>query len=418
MASDKDLMISSNIQDSIPEVLIGDPHRLRQILLNLLSNSIKFTEYGAITIKASPVMLNNESVHLRLEISDTGIGMNATQLAKVFQEFEQAEVSTTRNYGGSGLGLSITKMLVDLHDGDIDIKSESGVGTTLIVELPFDIGSESDVISIQKTVVNSDKIKNLKILIVDDETYNRKLLTTILSKHDAIFTEVENGKEAVEEVKRNEYDIVLMDARMPVLNGIEAAIEIRKSEGKTSRVPILALSAAVTEEDKKKYSDAGMNGFVAKPFSEDEIIGEISKVVSKKQTIKEVQQINKPVAEEKKSTPSSIELDFTELRKISNQDVKFYKDMLQTFISGTEEGMKKIDENLKVENWDSVAEFAHRISAPCRHLSALNLHSQLKEIEKRCRNKENLLHIDELIKLSQMESEQVINQVRKELALH
>jgi response regulator RpfG family c-di-GMP phosphodiesterase len=220
----------------------------------------------------------------------------------------------------------------------------------------------------------------------------------------------------VEEAMRNDYDLVLMDARMPVMNGIEAAIAIRSSDSSKSLVPILALSAAVTEEDKNKYKSAGMNGFIAKPFSEDELIREISKTIAKIKLKDEVKQ-SKEMKQET-TIESTVKLDFAELRKISNQDVKFYKEMLETFISGTEEGMKQIDENLKTENWDTMAEYAHRISSPCRHLSALNLHSQLKEIEKRCRNQQDLTHIDELLKLSQIQSELVINEVKKELTLH
>ncbi|MFT5600990.1 MAG: signal transduction histidine kinase/DNA-binding response OmpR family regulator [Flavobacteriales bacterium] len=416
MASDKNLLIGSEVLDSIPEVLIGDPHRLRQVLLNLMSNSIKFTEYGSITVKAIPVMLNKESVQLRLEISDTGIGMSSEQLKRVFQEFEQAEVSTTRNYGGSGLGLSITRMLVELHEGNIEIKSEQDVGTTLIIEIPFEIGTECDIVTAAPTLDLSYKLKNLKILIVDDESYNRKLLTIILGKHNAIFTEAENGREAVDEVSRNEYDLILMDARMPILNGIEASLQIRELPGKKSQIPILALSAAVSEEDKKRYENAGMNGFLAKPFSEEEIIIAISKVTSKlSNTPKKVSEIVQGLEMQESTT---VELDYSELRKISNQDIKFYTDMLQTFISGTEDGLKKIEENCLTENWDAVAEFAHRISSPCRHLSALKLHTQLKEIENRCRNNQDLISINELVNEMKNESIGAIKAVKKELALH
>lgn len=417
MASEKDLMIGSDIQKNIPEILIGDPYRLRQVLLNLMSNSVKFTEYGSVKIKASPVMLNKDSVHLRLEISDTGIGMNSSQLDKVFQEFEQAEVSTTRNYGGSGLGLSITKMLVDLQEGHIDIKSEARVGTTLVLEIPYLIGTESDILTVELPVDYSHYLENLKVLIVDDEAYNRKLLTTILGKHNAIFTEVENGLEALEELSRNEYDLVLMDARMPELNGVAATKEIRKMANGNGQIPILALSASVSEEDKNNYKAAGMNGFVAKPFSEEDIIVEISKVVKIQTKIGE-NKTNKRNMDKDELITAPVNLDFAELRKISNQDVKFYKDMLDTFIHSTESGMEKIEENFKSENWDVVAEYAHRFCAPCRHLSALKLHSQLKEIEKRCRNMEDLETIEVLVKMSKMEAVAVVKEVKKELALH
>ena len=257
-------------------------------------------------------------------------------------------------------------------------------------------------------------LNGLKILIVDDEAYNRKLLTTILKKYNVILTEVVNGEEAVYETSRNEYDVVLMDARMPVMNGLEATEAIRKQEGNRRTMPIIALSAAVSEDDKLKYKSSGMNGFLAKPFSERELILEISKIISKEEEVplEKSAKVMEEIVAPRKS------LEFSELRKISNQDVKFYKDMLQTFISGTMEGMASIELKAKEEAWESVADYAHRISAPCKHLSALNLHSILKEIEKRCMSNSELESINDLIESAKSECTFVIGEVNKELSLH
>lgn len=413
LAEEKKITFSNVVSDQVPEILIGDPFRLRQILLNLLSNAIKFTDTGSISVNTTTVMQNNDRTRLRITVSDTGLGMNEKQLKKVFREFEQAEVSTSRNFGGTGLGLSIVNMLVKLHSGDIELKSKPGVGTSVTIEIPYTIGTEGDLTEAGSTQdVLPELPENIRVLVVDDEPYNRKLLTTILGKQNAVFTEAGNGKEALEELQKNTYDLVLMDARMPEMNGIEASQEIRSSNTSNKDITIIALTAAVNEADKKVYRKAGMDGFIAKPFKEQELLQEINRV------IKSPIQTQTNSMEHKVDNQKEAELDFSELLKVGSKDMGFYKDMLQTLIDGTGQAITDINSDLLNKDWDRMADHAHKACSPCLHISANELYDSLKEIETRSRNKTDLDSMKNLVERMEVEAKKVVATVQSELQRH
>lgn len=386
LAKEKNIHINSDLKTDDDLVLLGDPFRLRQIILNLISNSIKFTENGTISVTLTPIMKSNFFTNIRLEITDSGIGMTKNQLNKVFKEFEQAEVSTSRNFGGTGLGLSIVSMLVKLHEGKIDISSTPNKGTTVSIEITYPVGTPEDIDlyeKIEKECENKLSLpEGLKVLIVDDEEFNRKLLTTILKQHKVLYTESINGKEAIKELKRNDYDLILMDARMPEMNGIEATKKIRKLPNEQkNNVPIIALTAAVTEDNKKEYQQAGMNGCLAKPFKEKELLEEINKIVSLKKDAPHAAQ--KTNSTEAKTTST---IDLSSLKELSNGDANFVNDMVQTFLQTTENGLKEMTLYEQENDYFMVGEMAHKIASPCKHLGAEKLYNLLKRMEDIGRN--------------------------------
>ncbi|MEO9534396.1 MAG: response regulator [Crocinitomicaceae bacterium] len=406
-ASPKPINTICETHDSVPDILIGDPFRLQQILFNLLSNAVKFTDQGTISVKTSTLMKTNNECVLRITVEDTGIGMEKKHLKKVFLEFEQAERSTSRNFGGTGLGLSIVKLLVDLHKGNIKLDSEPRKGTAVTFEIPYKIGVKSDLPKKEKfTQVNYKQLENLTVLIADDEKYNRLLLISILKKLNIKYTEAENGGEAVAELKENDYDLILMDIRMPKLDGIKATKKIRKFKNKKkANTPIIALTAAVSEEDKMKYYKAGMNGFLAKPYKEKELLT----------TIKSSLQFQTKT-KEKMSNENEIEsLDLKELKNLAAGDQEFYLDMLQTFIEGTEEGVKKIAACLTQSDWENMAEYAHKIASPCKHIGAINLHKDLKEIEKICRDNGDTSRIQDIFDNVEANAALAIKEVQEEI---
>ena len=248
----------------------------------------------------------------------------------------------------------------------------------------------------------------MKILIVDDEEYNRKLLTTILKKYPVSYTEAINGVEAIIEVKRNNYDLILMDARMPKMDGIEATKRIRKLNGSIkSNIPIIALTAAVTEENKKEYKFAGMNGCLAKPFKEKELLQEINNLIELNNNTTET-----PANPEKEANS----LDLSALKELSNGDKVFYTDMLQTFLQTTTSGISEMEKLLKEKNYAMVAEHAHKISSPCKHLGASLLYNLLKEIEENCRNNTNLDDVSDLVEKVSTEYKTIKELINKELS--
>lgn len=370
--TDKQIELNISVDENCPKSVIGDPFRLRQILLNLISNSIKFTDKGEINVSVEAILKDSENVVLQYVVQDTGIGMDKSFLLKIFDEFEQAELSTSRNYGGTGLGLSITKRLIELHKGTIYIDSDLGEGTKVTFEIPYTIptGTPESKEPQHAEVVTS--IGHLKFLIVDDEEYNRNLLATILKKHNANFDLAEDGKEAIELASKNNYDVIFMDARMPKMNGIEATKEIRNTN--TTNVKIIAITAAIEVADKQNYQNVGMNGIVVKPFKEDQLLLEIQRVTNNEDFI-----INPETESDHLITEDHI--NFSNLKELSNGDQIFYIDMLQTFVQSTESGLQKIHEAFDKGELLSIADQAHKISAPCKHLKAEKLYQQLKKLE-------------------------------------
>lgn len=411
-AHSKGVVLKTDVHPDVPEVLIGDPYKLSQILINVIGNSIKFTSDGSVKLTVKREEGNDEHCRLQLKISDTGIGMTDEQLSRVFKEFEQAEVSTTRKFGGTGLGLSITQKLVQLLGGEMVVESTKGMGTTFTIYIPFGIGDERDVYVIREDEEQDIVLKDLNILVVDDEEYNRKLLAAILRNHKVQSTEVNNGREAVQEVKRNAYDVILMDSRMPVMDGIEATRILRGSKQKAiAEIPIIALSAAVSESDQELYKSVGMNGFLPKPFKESKLIEEIYRV-----TGHQLEQPGETTNEE--GLLLNEELDFAHLKELSNGDKAFFEGMLETFVETLKSGLSNINSAAEEGDFESVEDHAHRIAAPCKHLAAKELYSKLKTLEKGIRLDE--MESSEVISLLEeinIEAERVMDLVTERLQL-
>lgn len=412
-AKKKGIKLINKMDDSLPTFVAGDPHRLAQILLNLINNAIKFTEKGSVTIASTALLRSKKEATVRIQIKDTGIGMTTAQLDKVFEEFEQAETSTERNFGGTGLGLTITKMLVEIHKGKINVESEKNKGTKITIEIPYELPDNETINELEpQPELEKTELNGLNILVVDDEPFNRQLLRSILDKHQVKYTEASDGLEAIKEVEQHKYDIILMDARMPNLNGVEASKRIRKLKDKTkNNIPIIALTAAISKADKEKYKKAGMNSILQKPFKEMELINAISSVSINTEAVV----VDKTASKIEVSEPRKLALDFEDLKSLSENDSEFYKEMLHIFIKGTKESISIMEKEIGASNYAAIAEAAHKASSPCKHISANKLYKLLKEIENLCRSKKDKNKLTLLIKEAVNEAGVVIAAVEKEL---
>lgn len=368
-------------------VVAGDPMRLRQILLNLINNAIKYSECGEILVKSAFNVIDEKKMRLILTISDNGIGISAEFLNKVFDEFERAKVAGETNKTGSGLGLFITKKLVDLQNGTIQFQSQVGKGTTVNVSIPYQLG-KADNIQVNQTKSTFNNIKNLNFLIVDDEEYNRKLIISILSKYGARYREAINGREAIEFFGQAKFDAVLMDILMPVMGGLEATLEIKKIN---KEIPILALTALVSEKDKAEFEKVWMNGTIPKPFTERELLSAISRLIEKK-----------PIPEGKLISPKS-DINFDELWKMCNYDKVFFNKMLDTFVASSTESIENMLEAARNYNLEQIAALAHKISAPAKHINGTKLVEYLDEIQKKCKESASLTEIDNIVKAAETE---------------
>jgi len=383
-AQQNNTCLSYSLSPDTPSVLLGDPYRLKQIIINLAGNSVKFTQNGTVYFTADSITKQPGEIDLVLKFTDTGIGIDESKLKVIFEDFTQAEMSTTRKYGGTGLGLSIVKKLIDLHHGTIDIKSRKNQGTEIVCRIPYLTGDEKQLKKDFVTPVSiPEELSGLKILIVDDEEYNRLLFRKILDRWKIKCQEAVNGMEALEVLKEEQFDLLFMDIRMPGIDGIKTTQFIRDEMKITeSAMPIVFISAAPMNEDLQKYRKAGMNAFIQKPFSEEILLTTIIEVMDNKIqipiTYNSNYTINKPAR--------TGAVDLNNLYHISGGDDKFVKQMLESFNNTTEKGLKEMQEAVISGQWESAANLAHKLMSPCRHISAMDLYYLLGKIEKSIRN--------------------------------
>ena len=273
-ATAKGIALESRLEAGVPSRVVGDPLRVRQVLSNLVSNAVKFTGQGGVTVGLTPAA----DGLIVLTVSDSGIGIAADKIGQVFAPFSQADSSTTRNYGGTGLGLSIVSRLVELMRGRISVQSEPGRGTLFRVELPLPAARSRDAQAPAQVQEGELLALDADVLIAEDTPVNQVLLKRLLSRHGVRITQANDGAQAVEACRRRHFDLVLMDVQMPVMDGLEATRHIRALDDiYWQRAPIIAITANALEEDRQRCQEAGMDDFISKPFHARQLIDTLSR---------------------------------------------------------------------------------------------------------------------------------------------
>lgn len=276
-AQKKDVPLYLDLDEDLPEEITGDPNRLTQILNNLVSNAVKFTEEGSVGIVVEQMAKKNDQLEILFTVTDTGIGISEDKQEEIFESFTQERTETSRVFGGTGLGLTISKKLVELQGGTITVESEKGKGSTFYVELPFQTGDPQEEkgtrVHATESRKTSNSLKGVKVMLVEDNAINQKVMMRFLEKWDIEVILAENGIEAVEHMEAtNAISLVLMDLQMPQMNGYEATRKIRELDNSyKSDVPIIALTAAALNEVKEKVFASGMNDYLTKPFNPPEL---------------------------------------------------------------------------------------------------------------------------------------------------
>ncbi len=386
-AQEKDLELLTIVDSQVNDIVIGDPMRLNQVLINLMGNAIKFTLKGSVTLEVRKV---TEGV--QFNIIDTGIGIPEDKIQAVFESFSQANTSYTRKYGGTGLGLSISQQLVEMMDSTIDIESKEGYGTTFSFVINFEKGSIESLNerNSKDETVDGSILDGLKILVVDDNEYNIIVARdTLKSKANVEIQEAVNGQEAIDLVNKNNFDVILMDVQMPVMNGFEATQYIRNNfESPLKDTPIIALTASVLRTDLDKCIDAGMNSYIPKPFKAYQLIGEIAEV------------LNIPMKKKKPSLKYMPEIssgDITDLTYLTNfcegdkERIRKYIDM---FLKSAPRVIEKIKVSLEDNDFEVVANHVHGFKTKSMMMGMAETKTLAISIEILCR--ENL--DEELIK--------------------
>jgi signal transduction histidine kinase/ActR/RegA family two-component response regulator len=267
LASAKGVNFKVILPEEESSTVSSDPIRVRQVLANLVSNAAKFTHKGHIEVRIETIETGEGNVELRMIVSDTGIGIDSARLPSIFEHFNQADNSSKRTYGGAGLGLTIAKQLVEVLGGQIGVDSERGAGSRFWVAIPVQQSSREAIPVEQAPIVTEIPHLGMKILVAEDNLVNQKMMQRLLQRCGCSVDLAENGAEAVERAMFGQYDVILMDVHMPVMDGVESTIEIRRKEREWSRrrTPIIAVTADVMEERRRKFLEVGMDGFVPKP---------------------------------------------------------------------------------------------------------------------------------------------------------
>ncbi|MBU1372567.1 MAG: response regulator [Bacteroidetes bacterium] len=271
-AKEKGIQLNFKVDERLhPIYVITDPTRLSQIIYNLVGNAIKFTSKGSVQINLEVINHSEEKIKVKFSVIDTGLGIKEEDQERIFEVFKQASLSTTRNYGGTGLGLAIVKKLVEMLGSKIQLTSEIGIGSDFYFEVSFDISNDLQVIN-EDDINEVFDLEQLKVLVAEDNAMNRLLLKKVFSKWNSELVFVENGLEAIEKASTDDFDVILMDLHMPLVDGYEATKSIRELQDvKKANVHIIALTASVSNNMEEKIIQSGMNGFMYKPFNANDM---------------------------------------------------------------------------------------------------------------------------------------------------
>jgi signal transduction histidine kinase/CheY-like chemotaxis protein len=364
-AKTMNLYLRTDIDDSIPNILKGDAIRLTQILLNLLTNALKFTHEGGVTVHVEGVNKTEEAVLIRFAIEDTGIGIEQEKQKHIFERFQQAHPETTRRYGGTGLGLAIVKQLVEIQNGSISITSEPGKGSVFTVTLPYEILNENEITSAGSSneLATESLTPGIKILVAEDNQMNQKLIQYLLKQWQIDFDIVENGNEVIEALKErsNGYRMILMDIQMPEKDGYTATEEIRNDL--KSSIPIVAMTAHALAGEKEKCLAAGMNDYISKPLNEEQLY----------------RLINKYSKSNSRNAAPVIDLKY--LKTLSKGDKTFEENMIRSFSVQLPAELSELKAAIGQRDYKKIASVAHNLKSTVSYMGLNEVTSILQQIE-------------------------------------
>ncbi|UOQ98622.1 response regulator [Hymenobacter sp. 5317J-9] len=378
-AVEKGLTLLTRVAPTVPSVLIGDPYRIRQVLLNLAGNAIKFTDAGQVSVSCEFVPgTEDEPGEVVFEVADTGVGIEPEFVQKIFQEFSQEDSSVTRKFGGTGLGLSICRNLLGLMGSDVQLESEKNQGTVMRFALRLPVGTVHDLPP--KEVLPPDSpmrndLRNKQVLLVEDNRFNRQIAKTFLTHAHVQVTEAEHGALAVELARHQPFDLILMDIQMPVMDGYAATALLRRQLGLTT--PIVALTANAIKGEREKCLAAGMSDYLAKPFKEESLLKMLSKWVLPHMAPAE-EEDHPEMAPAAVAAPATADgevklYQVEELLKVGQGDLDFVAFMLDTFLESCEEALRELSEGMQQADIGLLKEAAHKLRPNLVHLGALHL---------------------------------------------
>ena len=367
----------------IPRVLVGDPVRLHQIILNLVSNAVKFTQEGKITVSVDLIYEDDVIVTLKFTVADTGIGIHADKIEHIFEDFQQASSGTSRLYGGTGLGLAIVKQLVEPQGGTISVKSELGKGSTFSFTLSFDKTDIEPEVEID-TLQADREVKGIKVLVIEDVALNQLLIKTLLTDFGFEYVFAENGAIGIEQLKKNKFDIILMDLQMPIMNGFEATEYIRNIMN--SKIPIIALTADVTTVDFAKCKAFGMNDYLSKPVDDKELYNKIVSLVKIPTPIEYYETAKNEVQQNE----SLKYVNLTYLNNRTKSNPKLIMEMISIYLTQTPPLIQLMKQSLIDKNWTALQTAVHKMTPS---FSIMGISKDFENIAKRVQEDANNIQL-------------------------
>jgi PAS domain S-box-containing protein len=352
---ESNLELVREYDQSIPEVLAGDSVRLHQIILNLMSNAIKFTQKGKITFSVRLAEEDQEKVTIAFAVSDTGIGIPESKLVNIFEDFQQATSKTGRLFGGTGLGLAIVKQLIEAQGGTIEVKSKVGIGSCFSFVLKFKKTDKKIKIDGERNLQLEKHLKHVKVLVAEDVPLNQLLIRTLLEDFGFELDIANNGRQAIEKLENTAYDIVLMDLQMPEMNGFEATEHIRSKMN--FKIPIIALTADVTATDVEKCRSVGMTDYISKPIDETVLYETIVKYVMTPDRKKTETETKK--GEVLVSRAKCIKLDY--LKRLTKNNTETMRELIEIYLAQTPKYIQNMKEAIENKNWETLRIATHSI---------------------------------------------------------
>ena len=407
-AEEKDLGLI--FQNAIPATMVvkGDPYRLSQVLSNLLSNALKFTNRGNVTILTSIIEQNEQWAVVEIVIRDTGIGISEDRIRSIFEPFVQADPTISRKYGGTGLGLPICKNMIEMQNGELLVRSEEGKGSVFTIHIPYQLSMEA----MQDNETNQDidykSLGHKKVLVAEDVELNQYLARHILESWDFEVTIVSNGREALEQLQAESFDCILMDVQMPEMDGLAATAHIRQlADPIKAHIPIIALTANALKGDSERYLAAGMNDYLSKPFDEPRLFRVISRNLTEpaptpaaslhETASKTLSEKNIPLKNHISMLPVNKLYDLSMVQSVSGGDEGFIKKMVALFIETVPQNLDELVKAVQTENWDQVGKTAHKLKSTVDSMGIKSIRQEIRTVEANAKAKTQVEEIPVLV---------------------
>ncbi len=415
---DKNVKLEVDLDTSIPEILVGDPSKLSQILLNVLGNAIKFVEKGDIHLKIMQHEQSGDQFVLEFDITDTGIGISEDNLKHIFDSFKQAELGTYATYGGSGLGLSIVKQIIEKLDGQITVESDLGIGTTFKFTLPYKKGNDTKIlkgkINPNELEGSSELVKGMRILVFEDNILNQKLIEQRLRIWGCITYITDNPLNGLAILENKRVDIVLMDLRMPKMDGFEVTKRIRKSKnGYVREIPIIALTADFTIKDKDQCNANGINDYILKPYSPDELLSKLLKNKNNMETIHAIE--SNIISPRTNKIDKSPKIDLAIILEECMGEVGLLEELVTLYKQNALEFIGQVKLHLKNTDFNQLEFATHKIKAGLAMMQTFSLHKIVEQMHKICQTEKDIKYLEFLYDCFLMEYPIVEKAINMEL---